>query len=121
MKNNPLATAINRAASGASQGVAGTPKGSQVPPSRQGKKAVVFYVEPEIAKRLKLLSVEHDTTIEALGTEALGLLFARYDGRGGPPPRPPKRADGPLWCLSDDFWVVIPLGFSGARRRGWDS
>ena len=83
MKNNPLATAINRAASGASQGVAGTPKGSQVPPSRQGKKAVVFYVEPEIAKRLKLLSVEHDTTIEALGTEALGLLFARYDGKGG--------------------------------------
>lgn len=83
MKNNPLATAINRAAGGASQGVAGTTKGAQVPPSRQGKKGVVFHVDPEIAKRLKMLAVEQDTTIEALGIEALGLLFARYGGGAG--------------------------------------
>ena len=84
MKNNPLATAINRAAGGASQGVAaGTTKGAQVPTSRQGKKGVVFHVDPEIAKRLKMLAVEHDTTIEALGIEALGLLFERYATKDG--------------------------------------
>ena len=29
------------------------------------------------------MAVEHDTTIEALGIEALGLLFERYDPPGG--------------------------------------
>ena len=54
-----------------------------MPPSRQGKKGVVFHVDPEIAKRLKMLAVEHDTTIEALGIEALGLLFERYATKEG--------------------------------------
>lgn len=81
--DNPLATAVNRAAGADSQSGARSAKGSRVPPSRQGKKGVLLHVDPGIAKRLKLLAVEHDTTIEALGVEALGLLFERYDRRDG--------------------------------------
>ena len=81
MKNNdnPLANAVTRAAGADLQNGAKSLKAARVPPSRQGKKGVLLHVDPEIAKRLKLLSVEQDTTIEALGTEALGLLFERYD------------------------------------------
>ena len=59
MKNddNPLATVA------APQGGARSPRGGSRPPSRQGKKGVLLHVDPEIAKRLKLLAVEHDTTI----------------------------------------------------------
>ena len=81
--DNPLANAMHRAAGAGSQGGAasadGSTKGTRAPSSRQGKKGVLLHVDPEIAKRLKLLAVEHDTTIEALGIEALGLLFERYD------------------------------------------
>ena len=80
--DNPLATAVNRAAGADPQGRTKLPRGSRVPPSRQGKKGVLLHVDPEIAKRLKLLAVEQDTTIEALGIEALGLLFERYDDGG---------------------------------------
>ena len=91
-RENPLASAMNRAAGADSQGVeAGTddaagpavptPGATRRPPSRQGKKGVVFHVDPEIAKRLKILSAEHDTSIEALGVEALTLLFKHYEDR----------------------------------------
>ena len=84
MKNddNPLAAAVNRAAGTDPQGGSRLPRGTRSP-SRQGKKGVLLHVDPQIAKRLKLLAVEHDTTIEALGIEALGLLFERYDEQGG--------------------------------------
>ena len=77
---------MNRAAGADSQGgeagtagAAATPRATRVPPSRQGKKGILFHVDPAIAKRLKLLSVEHDTSIEALGIEALTLLFKHYE------------------------------------------
>ena len=50
-----------------------------ITPSRGGKKAVVLYVEPELAKRLKVLAAENETTLHALGLEALDLLFERHD------------------------------------------
>jgi hypothetical protein len=75
-KDNPLKNAMSRAA--AAGPAAGSVPSSTKPPSRRGKKGVLFHVDPEIAKRLKLLAVEQDTTIEALGVEALGLLFERY-------------------------------------------
>ena len=81
--DNPLANAVNRAAGADLQGEGRPPTAGRVPPSRQGKKGVLLHVDPEIAKRLKLLAVEQDTTIEALGIEALGLLFERYDRQGG--------------------------------------
>lgn len=82
--DNPLASAMNRAATAGTrlQGDAansdGSTKGTRIPSSRQGKKGVLLHVDPEIAKRLKLLAVERDTTIVALGLEALDLLFERY-------------------------------------------
>ena len=54
----------------------GSAPSSTKPPSRRGKEGVLFHVDPE-TKRLKLLAVEQDTTIEALGIEALGLLSAK--------------------------------------------
>ena len=51
---------------------------SKIAPSRRNKKAVVLYLEPETAKRLKVLAAENETTIHALGLEALDLLFRAY-------------------------------------------
>ena len=78
-KDNPLKNAMSRAAAAGTG--SGSAPSSAKPPSRRGKKGVLFHVNPEIAKRLKLLAVEQDTTIEALGIEALGLLFERYDAQ----------------------------------------
>ena len=52
---------------------------SSIAPSRRGKKAVVLYLKPETAKRLKVLAAENETTVHALGLEAFDLLFERYD------------------------------------------
>lgn len=38
-----------------------------VPASRRGKKGVLIYLEPDMAKALKRLAVDQDTTIQALG------------------------------------------------------
>ena len=54
---------------------------AKIAPSRRGKKPVMLYLEPEQAKRLKVLAAENETTIQALGLEALDLLFARHQGK----------------------------------------
>ena len=43
--------------------------------SRAGKKGIVIYVEPEMARSLKRIAVDEDTTLQALGLEALGKLI----------------------------------------------
>jgi hypothetical protein len=50
-------------------------------PSRQGKRLVAGHFDPKIAKQLRLLAAEEDTTIQALLEEALDLLFVKK-GRG---------------------------------------
>lgn len=50
-------------------------------PSREGKRLVAAHVDPKIAKQLKLLAAEDDTTVQALLEEALDLLFIKK-GRG---------------------------------------
>ena len=80
-KDNPLKNAMSRAAAGS--GAGSEESSPATPSSRRNKKGVLFRVDPEIAKRLKLLAVEQDTTIEALGVEALGLLFERYGQQRG--------------------------------------
>ena len=45
-------------------------------PSRVGKRAAVAWVEPEVVKRLGILAIEEDTTVQGLLAEAIGLLFA---------------------------------------------
>ena len=51
---------------------------SSVPPSRQGKKIVAGHFDPAVSKQLKLLALEHDTTVQALLAEALDLLFVEH-------------------------------------------
>ena len=43
--------------------------------SRQGKKGILIHVEPEMARKLKHLATERDTTLQALGVEALTQLL----------------------------------------------
>lgn len=51
------------------------------PESRVGKKAVSAYFEPEVAKALKVLALELDTTIQGLMALAFNDLFEKH-GRG---------------------------------------
>jgi len=50
-------------------------------PSREGRRLVAGHFEPKIAKQLKLLAAEEDTTVQALLEEALDLLFVKK-GKG---------------------------------------
>ena len=45
-------------------------------PSRRGKHGILIHVEPEMARRLKHLAVERDTSLQALGVEAFTRLLA---------------------------------------------
>ena len=45
-------------------------------PSRQGKREILIHVEPDLARRLKHLATDRDTTLQALGVEALQRLLA---------------------------------------------
>lgn len=46
-------------------------------PSREGRKLIAGHFDPKIAKQLKLLAVEDETTVQALLEEALDLLFVK--------------------------------------------
>ena len=46
-------------------------------PSRDGRKLIAGHFDPKVAKQLKLLAVEGDTTVQALLEEALDLLFVK--------------------------------------------
>ena len=50
-----------------------------VPPSRQGRKHVGGYFEPEVLKQLKFIGVEQDKSQQELVKEALNDLFEKYD------------------------------------------
>ena len=52
---------------------AGTPGRAR---SRRGKRGILIHVEPETARRLKHLAADRDTTLQALGVEALEKLLA---------------------------------------------
>ena len=43
--------------------------------SRQGKRGILIHVDPELARRLKHLATDQDTTLQALGVEALQRLL----------------------------------------------
>ncbi len=50
-------------------------------PSRTGKRLIGGHFPPEIAKHLKILAAEEDTSIQSLLEEALDLLFVKK-GKG---------------------------------------
>lgn len=54
---------------------AGTTR-SKRPPSRDGKRVLTIYLDPLAWRQLRLLALENDTTTQALGEEAINLLFA---------------------------------------------
>ena len=59
-----------------------TPDPGRVPKphgaSRAGKSFIGGYFPPEVARQVKILAAEQDTTIQLLTAEALNHLFAAY-------------------------------------------
>lgn len=58
-------------------GAAGVGK-SKRPPSRTGKRVLSVYLDPLAWKQLRQLALDADTTTQALGEEAVNLLFAKH-------------------------------------------
>lgn len=50
-----------------------------IPPSRQGKKAITGFFEPEVLKQLKRIGLDEDKTNQDLIAEALNDLFVKYN------------------------------------------
>jgi len=48
------------------------------PPSREGKRVLSVYLPPEAWKQLKLLSLNLESSTQALGEEAVNLLFEKH-------------------------------------------
>jgi hypothetical protein len=48
------------------------------PPSREGKRVLSIYLPPEAWKQLRLLSLDLETSTQALGEEAINLLFEKH-------------------------------------------
>lgn len=48
------------------------------PPSRAGKRILSLYLDPLAWKQLRMLALETSTTTQALGEEAINLLFAKH-------------------------------------------
>jgi len=48
------------------------------PPSRIGKRVLSIYLDPLAWKQLRQLALDADTTTQALGEEAVNLLFAKH-------------------------------------------
>jgi hypothetical protein len=63
----------------AAQGLPAKPKFTR--PSREGTRFVGGHFAPKVAKALKLLAVEEDTSTQALLEEAIDLLFVKK-GKG---------------------------------------
>ena len=49
-------------------------------PGRIGKKGILTQLDMDTARRLKILAVTNDTTLQALGVEAFEALLERYGG-----------------------------------------
>ena len=47
------------------------------PSSRKGKKGVLVYVTPAMAKQIRQLALDEDSTVQALGHEALESLLVQ--------------------------------------------
>lgn len=48
------------------------------PPSREGKRVLSVYLDPLAWKQLRQLALDTDTSTQALGEEAVNLLFAKH-------------------------------------------
>jgi hypothetical protein len=50
----------------------------QRPPSREGKRALTVYLRPEAWKQLRMLSLQIESSTQALGEDAINLLFEKH-------------------------------------------
>jgi hypothetical protein len=50
----------------------------QRPPSREGKRVLSIYLKPEAWKQLRMLSVQVESSTQALGEDAINLLFEKH-------------------------------------------
>ena len=74
MTNNPFASALNQKSSPSPD----PPAAARPPASPKSKrKHVGGYFEPEVARRLRMLASEEETTVQELLTEALRLMFEK--------------------------------------------
>jgi hypothetical protein len=48
------------------------------PPSREGKRVLSIYLKPEAWKQLRMLSVNLEQPTQALGEDAINLLFEKH-------------------------------------------
>jgi hypothetical protein len=51
---------------------------AQRPPSREGKRVLSIYLQPAAWKQMRMLSLNLETSTQALGEEALNLLFEKH-------------------------------------------
>lgn len=58
--------------------VAPAPEPAAAPKARDGKVMVAGYFSPQMAKAVKLLAVERDTTVQALIGEGLDTILHKY-------------------------------------------
>lgn len=79
-KANPPAPAIKPAPEQGSSAVAtnGRRRDRHYRPGREGKTNITGFFPATVKKQLRLMAAENDTTIQALLTEALNDLFAKY-------------------------------------------
>jgi hypothetical protein len=68
----PIAASPAKANSDAS-----STKTARRPPSREGKRILSIYLDPLAWKQLRQLALDDETTTQALGEEAINLLFAK--------------------------------------------
>ena len=54
------------------------PSASTRPPSRVGKRVLSIYLEPIAWRQLRELALDLDTSTQALGEEAINLLFEKH-------------------------------------------
>lgn len=58
-----------------------TQKNKLVKPSRVGRRQVSTWMLPDAARQLRMLAAEQEKSQQALFSEALNLLFAKYGKR----------------------------------------
>ena len=75
MKRGKLSNAVSRSR----ESRPGLGRAGWVPPSRVGKKGMVIYADPALVRRLKILAVRQDSTLQALGLQAIEEFLERYE------------------------------------------
>lgn len=83
MPKRPSLFAVNsaEAAEDAAPTLSTTPAPRPVtvrPPSRAGKRILSIYLSPVAWKQIRQLALDTDTSTQALGEEAINLLFAKH-------------------------------------------